>query len=700
MKRNSTSYKLWMQYTALPENPEFESARNIVGATVLGDGPILDSAAAELERGLSGFLGRRIVVDRASTEGAQQERGTDGGANDEEGWRLVCGRAEDLQAKFAGALGTDLPDGEGFAIRSLAQFRTIVVASRSDRGVLYGVYALFRAILAGADLRNLQLRDQPKLDWRILNHWDNLDGSIERGYAGNSLWNWGDLPTIVDERYTDYARACASVGINGSVLNNVNTAPEILSPEYLAKVAAIAEVLRRWGIRTFLSVNFASPMRLGGLATADPTDQSVAAWWKAKADEIYDLIPDFGGFLVKADSEGQPGPYLYKRNHAEGANLLAEALEPHGGLLIWRAFVYGHGETDRHKKAYADFVPLDGKFRKNAAVQVKNGAIDFQPREPVHPMFGAMKQTQLFMEFQITQEYLGQGNHVVFLAPMWKEILDFDMRTGLPGPGAAAQKAADKTVASVGNILAAPVRPGSPTGIAAVTNTGDREDWCASPMHQANWYAFGRLAWDYSLETADIAREWIRGTFGVDGKITQTMLPILLQSWETCIDYMTPLGLHHIMREGHHYGPDPGYDGGHREDWRSTYYHRADSRGLGFDRSRTGTGATEQYAAELAEVFDDPERCPEGYLLWFHHIAWDRALPSGRTLAEELPYRYRRGVEGAEALRRQWTKLEGLVDRDRYEAVLAKFDIQVADAREWEEVCTSYFLKFASRQAD
>jgi len=664
-------YDLWLRYDPLEESIAAAYREIIKEVTVVGKNAILDSVRKELERALPSLLGESLPIqDRLTGKGQPV---------------LLAGTYKDLIANgMEGEIlfSQDLCD-EGFRIFNLeGKFSGLCVCGADPVGVLYGIFALLRRMQLGQSLTNLDIAELPKLQWRMMNHWDNLDGSIERGYAGETLWQWDELPGKVDPRYTDYARACASVGLNASVLNNVNTQPEILSSEYLEKVQAIAEVLRRYGIRTFLSVNFASPVSLGGLSTADPADQAVKAWWKEKADEIYRQIPDFGGFLVKADSEGQPGPYAYGRTHAEGANMLGEALASHDGKVIWRAFVYGHGENDRAKKAYADFKPLDGEFLPNVAVQVKNGAIDFQPREPVHPLFGGMDKTTLFMEFQIAQEYLGQGNHIVYLGPMWKEILDFD--THAEGPGS-----------TVGKILARDVSGRDFTGIAAVTNTGDDRDWCGSLFHPQNWYAYGRLAWDYELDPAEIAKEWIGCTFGLDEELNRKVLDLMMSSWQACVEYMTPLCLHHIMREHHHYGPDPGFDAGAREDWRSSYYHRADSEGLGFDRTRAGSAGVDQYHKPVADMFNDIESCPEKYLLWFHHVPWGRIMKSGRTMKEELVFLYDRGVASAEKMRETWVSLKNKVDSERYKLVLDKLDIQVKDAHEWRDVCTNYFLAFA-----
>jgi len=569
----------------------------------------------------------------------------------------------------------DLGD-EGFSI--ISNNSRICVYAKTYTGLLYAAFKIIRMIQMNEGLEDLLIKENPSLPNRILNHWDNLDGSIERGYAGESLWKWDELPGLIDDRYTDYARMLCSIGINGSVLNNVNTQPEILSSEYISKIAALASVFRPWGIKTYVSVNFGSPMSVGGLKTADPLNSSVMAWWEEKVSEIYGLIPDFGGFLIKADSEGQPGPYAYGRTHAEGANMIAKILSKFNGILVWRAFVYGHGETDRAKKAYADFKPLDGKFLPNVNIQVKNGPIDFQPREPVHPMFGGMEHTNIFMEFQIAQEYLGQGNHLVYLAPMWKEIFEFDTKM-------------KRDKSQVKYTIA---------GIAAVSNTGNNKDWCGSLFHTANLYAYGRLAWNYELSSEEIAREWTLCTWGSDKTLYEIVMFILMNSWEACVNYMTPLCLHHIMKYHHHYGPDPACDEGEREDWKPRYYHRADSQGLGFDRTRKGSSAVDQYAKPVADMFNDISTCPEKYLLWFHHVPWTYILSSGRTLKDELAFVYNRGVSQAEALLSVWEKAEPLVSDEHFKKVLHKLEIQVKDAYEWRDVCLNYFLSFTEQIND
>jgi len=519
---------------------------------------------------------------------------------------------------------------------------------------------------------------------RLLNHWDNLDGSIERGYAGPSLWAWAELPGVVDPRVEEYARANASIGINGTVLNNVNANPQSLTAPYLEKAAALARVLRPYGIRVYLSANFAAPRTTGGLSTADPLDPAVARWWRGKADEIYRLIPDFGGFLVKANSEGQPGPQDYQRTHADGANVLADAVAPHGGIVMWRAFVYSaEVDPDRVKRASLEFVPLDGRFRDNVVVQVKNGPLDFQPREPFSPLFGAMPRTPLMAELQITQEYLGQSTHLVYLAPMWKEFLDAD--TYAAGPGSLVSKVVDGTLHNY-----------RLTAIAGVANTGRDENWTGHDFGQANWYAFGRLAWSPDLTAEAIAGEWIRMTWSREPAVISAISSIMLGSRETYVDYTMPLGLHHLIG-GDHYAPMPENPDPRRADWSAIYYHRADASGIGFDRTRRGSGAVDQYRPPLNERFNDPATCPENLLLWFHRLPWDHRLASGRTLWDGLVDHYTRGAEAARQMEARWAGLSGKVDDDRHRAVLAKLGQQAADAVAWRDKCLRYFQQFSKR---
>jgi alpha-glucuronidase len=477
------------------------------------------------------------------------------------------------------------------------------------------------------------------------------------------------------------ARANASLGINGTVLNNVNSNATSLTAEYLHKAATLAEVFRPYGIRVYLSARFSAPMEIGGLKTADPLDPAVTAWWAGKAKEIYSIIPDFGGFLVKADSEGQPGPHNYKRSHADGANMLADALAPHGGIVMWRAFVYSPDNTeDRHKQAYAEFTPLDGTFRKNVLLQVKNGAIDFQPREPFHPLFGAMPRTALMPELQITKEYLGFATHLVYLAPLFEELVTAD--TG-HGP--------------IGSLVEGRVREDASTGIAGVANTGTDRNWCGAVFACANWHAFGRLAWNPHATSADLAEEWLRMTFTNDAAFIEPVTRMMLGSRQAAVDYMTPLGLHHLMARGHHYGPGPWVSGGPRADWTSVYYHRADERGIGFDRTASGSNAVGQYAPAVRDRFGDPARVADDYLLWFHHVPWDHRLRSGRTLWDELTFRYCRGVEYVRGMQATWQTLAGRIDAGRYEETRTFLAIQEQEAAWWRDASVLYFQTFAKR---
>lgn len=542
---------------------------------------------------------------------------------------------------------------------------TTVLRSMSETGLLYAAYHLLRLQACGEDCSRLDIKEKPLNDIRILNHWDNPDGTIERGYAGRSLWKWDELPAKVSPRYAEYARANASIGINGTVLNNVNASPEALSSDNLKKVKTLADIFRPYGIKVYLSVNFATPIKLGGLATADPLNSDVAEWWKQKVHEIYSMIPDFGGFLVKANSEGQPGPCDYHRTHAEGANMLASALKPYGGIVMWRAFVYSPGDADRAKQAYLEFKPLDGKFLDNVIVQVKNGPIDFQPREPYSPLFGAMPHTQLMVEFQVTQEYLGHSNHLAYLAPMWKEFYSYY--------GPSDMKAA-----------------------AGVTNIGDDTNWCGNDLAQSNWYAFGRLAWNPALSSEEIAREWLAQTFTADSRFVRPMTEVMMQSREAVVDYMMPLGLHHIFAWGHHYGPEPWCEiEGARPDWLPTYYHRADKEGLGFDRTTDGSDAVSQYPDSLAAVFNSIDSCPDEFLLWFHHVPWKHEMKSGRTMWDELCLHYQRGVDAVRAFRDTWKDMSPYVDAERHAAVAHRFDIQASDAVWWKDACLEYFRTFS-----
>lgn len=535
---------------------------------------------------------------------------------------------------------------------------------------------------------DIPLEGTPAYAYRILDHWDNLDDTVERGYAGPSIWGWTQ-ETLPAARIARYGQLNQKLGINGIVLNNVNAAPAILDEWHLQRMAAIADILRPHGIRIYLSVNFASPAILGGLPTADPLDPCVMAWWAEKVDEIYALVPDFGGFLVKASSEGQPGPQDYGRSHAEGANMLADALAPHGGILMWRAFVYAPDSPDRARQAYDEFVPLDGQFRPNVSIQIKNGPVDFQPREPFSPLFGGLLQTAVSPEFQITMEYLGQASSLVFLAPLWEECLRSD--TYRDGPGS--------TVAAL--TAASPV-----SAIAGVANVGQSPDWCGNLFNQANWYAFGRLAWDPSLSSEQIAEEWLRITFPkpwlISGKrftraFIEPMKQVMLTSREACVDYMMPLGLHHLFAWEHHFGPDPGCSiPGARADWLPSYYHQAGPDGIGFDRTReTGSGAVDQYNPPLSSCYNSLEDCPEELLLWFHHVPWDYRMKSGLTLWEALQRHYDQGVAQVHHYREIWSGMWPYVSPRRYARVRALLEKNEQDAAHWRDVCVEYFRTFA-----
>lgn len=563
----------------------------------------------------------------------------------------------------------------GFWITSSTGFApSTVIHARDSIGCLYGTYALLRELEQGADLRELRLLSEPVMPLRMLNHWDNPDGHVERGYAGRSIFDWWHLPERLDQRMIDYARANASIGINGVVVNNVNARAFMLEPRYIAKLARLADAWRPYGIRVFLSARFSAPRDIGGLPTADPLDPAVRAWWKAKADEIYTAIPDFGGFLVKANSEGQPGPQDYGRNHADGANMLAEALGDRG-TVIWRAFVYSEfDDTDRHAQAYAEFVPLDGQFADNVIVQVKNGAIDFQPREPFHPMFGAMPNTRLMLETQITKEYLGFASHLAFLAPMWEEVLEADTGHG----------------ATVAEVVA-------PVGLAGVANTGSDRNWSGSDFDQANWYAFGRLAWDPTLSSETIAREWAAQTFSRAPDFLDQVVPMMLGSREAVVDYMTPLGLAHLMDTGHHYGPAPWVCDLERPEWNPCYYHRADAQGIGFDRTARGTNALAQYAPSVAAQWADPATTDPVWLLWFHRVSWDHPMPSGRSLWAELVHRYDAGVAAVDAMAATWASLAPHVDAQRHRAVTENLAIQMSEARWWRDASLAYWQSVNGR---
>lgn len=603
-------------------------------------------------------------------------------------------RGKNVELKIDKALNL----GEGYNIYARPaqqgdniQYEATITAS-NPIGLLYGAYELIR--LQNTDAYNtgsgnqqnfskaIDETEKPQVGLRILNHWDNLDGSIERGYAGKSIFKWeeiklgkngkgGSISKSLHDRLITYARANASLGINGSVLNNVNASPKMMTAEYINKVKVIANILRPYGIRVYLSINFASPMALGYTKTADPLDKKVQQWWKKKAKEIYAAIPDFGGFLVKANSEGQPGPGDYHRTHAEGANMLADAVKPYGGIIMWRSFVYGanHKGEDRVKQAVSEFKGMDGKFRDNVILQSKNGPLDFQPREPYAPIFDNIRQTPQIAELQITQEYLGQSKHLTYLAPMWKEFFGF-------------------------------VNPSKLVGISGVANIGDDANWCGHPFSQANWYAFGRLAWNPSLTAEEIAHEWLVQTYkNQDEKFTKPVEMMMMTSREACVNYMMPLGLHHIFKFDHHYGPEPdGFIASYPLEWCPVYYHKADAKGIGFDRSSKGTDAVGQYPEPYRSQYDNIETCPEEYLLWFHHVAWNYKMKSGSTLWQELCMKYNMGVAMVEVYRDFWhtsAKQYMKGHEQEWQHTDSLLNVQLENAKEWRETCLKYFQTFS-----
>jgi len=574
------------------------------------------------------------------------------------------------------------------------------VQANTDAGILYGVYELLRRQQTNEPINNEIFN--PSYEVRILDHWDNLNGTVERGYAGNSIFWRKENPFVVTDYdkklWQEYARANASIGINASVLDNVNASPLILSADYLNRAKQIANVLRPYGIKVYLAVNFASPSTLGKLKTADPLDKDVIEWWKEKVKEIYSLIPDFGGFLVKASSEGQPGPQNYGRTHADGANMLADALKPYGGIVMWRAFVYSSNNEDRAKQAYDEFMPLDGKFRDNVIIQVKNGPIDFQPREPFSPLFGAMKKTSVMPEFQVTMEYLGHANYLVFLSTMWEECLKSD--TYQQGKGSTVARCTDGSI-----------YPQKYTAIAGVSNVGLDTNWNGHQFNQANWYAFGRLAWDNTLKSEQIADEWIKLTWYNDSSqksgepnyasdwnknFLQPVKKMMLESREAAVNFMTPLGLHHIMSARGHYGPGPWWaPKGMRPEWTPPYYHHAAADGIGFDRTTKGSDAVSQYHEPLASEFNNVATCPEKYLLWFHHLPWDYKMKNGRTLWDDLCYHYEEGVNQVRDFQKVWDKAGPYVDSTRFMEVQRKLRIQCINAILWKDACTLYFQQFS-----
>ena len=650
--RAEDGYDLWLRYRPLEAQLKRSYAVAANSMVVEGRSPTLLAAATELGRGVRGMLQQRPADELR--DGA-----------------ILLGTPTSSTLIRRLRLPVARLGAEGYLIRSarVNGSDVTVVTGNTDVGVLYGTFALLRRMQSGQPITDLDISSVPALKMRVLNHWDNLDGFVERGYAGESLWNWERMP-VIDQRVIDYARANASVGINGAVLNNVNANALVLTPAYLQKVKALADAFRPYGIRVYLSARFSAPVDLGGLKTADPLDPCVRAWWKGKADEIYRVIPDFGGFLVKANSEGQPGPQGYGRTHADGANMLADALAPHGGAVFWRAFVYAMGpDQDRIRAAYDEFKPLDGKFRDNVIVQVKNGPLDFQPREPFSPLFGAMPKTKLAMEVQLTKEYLGYSTHLAYLGTLWSEVLR--SRTARPRSNSIA---ADTIVA-----------------LSGVANTGSDRNWTGSHFDQANWYSFGRLAWDPRSDPRSIAEDWARLTWGNDPRLVQPVTQMMMGSLEAVVDYMTPFGLTHLMGTGHHHGPAPWISDLSTPSWNPAYFHKANKDGIGFDRTASGSNAVAQYAPSIARQFADVNRTPEELLLWFHHVPWTHRMKSGDTLWNALVKRYDRGVATVARMQAQWQSLRPLVDAGRHSEVAANLRAQHLEAIWWRDASIAYW---------
>lgn len=672
-------YDLWLRYRRIADRDVLSTYRDrLASLHCPGDSRTLRAARKELVRGLEGLLGQAPPRKEAVIANA-----------------LVIGTPGSNPAIAEMGLAESLkPLGkEGFLIRSASyeERPVTVIAANTDLGALYGAFGFLRHLQQHKDIASIDMADRPRLRYRVLNHWDSINGIVSRGYAGRSLWKWHELPETVSDRYTDYARACASVGINMTVLNGSYAGAKLLESEYIDKTAAIAAAMRPYGVRVAIHPSFAGPMVVGGLDTANPEEPAVQKWWRDKASEFYSKIPDFGGFMVKADSEGTPGPHTYNLTHAHGANLLADAVAPHGGIVMWRAF----GVFDRKNTAYPGeptsglglmarpgdlFNRIDGWFKPNVFLQVKNGPRDFQPREPFHPLLAAMKKTPVMMEVQITQEYFGHSTHLVYLAPVWKEVLDTD--TFAAGEGSTVRKLLDGTIHDHGDM----------TGIAGVANTGTDENWTGHLFAQANWYAFGRVAWNPRLTSRDVAREWIKMTFSTAPDVIETIEKMMMGSRRAAVDYMTPLGLFQLndnrttSTQRSHYAPQPS---------RRTGHHNAKADGIG--GSWLAKGLLKQYPAELQARYGDPETCPEKYLLWFHHVSWDRKLSTGRTVWEELCYRYIRGVEYVRDMQEQWKSLEGKIDPEQWKHVRKKLIEQEIDAQVWRDECLIHFRMISRR---
>ena len=671
MLHAENGYDLWLRYQKVDNSQLLNSySKTLAKLNFPVNSATLTEAKNELQQGLNGLLDTNLP----ETDGISK------------GTLLVGTPASSKVLSGIHAITNEISGlgDEGFLIKTLKVdgIPCTVIAARKDMGVMYGVFHFLRLLQTQSDIKELNITQVPKLQRRMLNHWDNLNGTIERGYAGYTLWDWQRLPGYIDPRYRDYARANASIGINGTVLNNVNANARSLTTEYLIKAAALADVFRPYGIRVYLTARFSAPKELRALNTADPLDPEVRQWWKDKVKEIYKYIPDFGGFLVKANSEGQPGPQDYKRTHADGANMMAEALEPYGGIVMWRAFVYENSRNvDRAGNGYEEFKPLDGKFNKNVFVQPKNGPIDFQPREPFHPLFGAMPQTPLMLEFQITQEYLGYATNLAYLGPLFEECLDADTYT--KGKGT-----------TVANVLEDYNRSHGISGIAGVANIGTDINWCGHLFGQSNWYAFGRMAWNPELSSEEVADEWLRMTFNNNTSFVNPIKEMMQQSRETVVNYRNPLGLNHIMNFATHYGPGPWYKDPH---WDAKDYHKADETGIGVDRTSKGSNVVNQYAKPLAEILENLNTCPQKDLLWFHHLPLDYKMPSGKILWDELVAYYYKGVDEVRGMRKLWNSMEGKIDAERFNHVKQLLKVQEDEAIWWRDGCVLYFQTFSKR---
>jgi alpha-glucuronidase len=665
--RADDGYDLWLRYWPIGDAGRLAEYRAAISHIIVeGDSPTLSAAREELAVGLRGLLDREVPLASRLLRAGAVVAGTRASSP------LIASLPLTAELRAVGR--------EGYLIRTttVRGKSAVVIAANSDIGVLYGAFALLRQLQTHRPVSRLAIASAPRIQLRMLDHWDNLDRTVERGYAGNSIWDWAQLPTVVSPRYRDYARANAAIGVNGALLTNVNANARVLTPDYLRKAAAIADVFRPFGIRVFLTARFSAPIEIGGLKTADPLDPVVRQWWRHKVDEVYAVIPDFAGFVVQGNAEGQPGPEDYERTHADGANLLADAVVPHGGLVIWRAYMSGdRTPPDRVREIYDEFVPLDGDFRRNVMVQVKNGPLDFQPREPFNPVLGAMPRTPLLLEFQLTKEYLGNDAHLAYLGPLIEEVLRAD--TYRKGKGSTVARVVDGSLHGY-----------TRTGIAGVANVGSDRNWTGSVFNQANWYAFGRLAWDPSLSARSVAEEWARITFSNDSAVVATVRDMMMTSREAVVNYMTPLGLTSMTAAGNHYGPAPWIKDG-RADWTPVYYHRADATGIGFDRTADGSNAVEQYAEPVRARYANRATVPDSLLLWFHRVGWRERLGTGRTLWEELVVRYTAGVDSVRAMQRAWNGIEGKIDDERFRQVQSALAVQEREARWWRDASLQYF---------